>query len=50
VVSPRVILRADFEDGPSHKIAADFGLTENRTAHLLFRARRSLESALDERA
>jgi hypothetical protein len=39
-VAPRD-LRADFEDRPSH---------ENRTAQLLFRARRSLKSALDARA
>jgi DNA-directed RNA polymerase specialized sigma24 family protein len=49
VVSPHVIFRADFEDRPSHEIAADFGLTENRTAQLLFRARRSVKGALDAR-
>ena len=46
----RVIFCADLEDCPSHDITADFGLTENTTAQLLFRARRSLESALDARA
>jgi hypothetical protein len=45
-----VIFRADFEDCPSHEIAADFGLTEHRMAHLLLRACRWLESALDARA
>lgn len=42
-------LSADFEDRPRHEIAADFGLTWNRTVQQLFRARRSLESALDAR-
>ncbi len=35
---------------PRHEIALEFGLTENRTAQLLFRAPRSLQSALDARA
>jgi hypothetical protein len=48
--SPRASFHADFEDCPSHEIAAEFGLTEHTTAYLLFRARRSLESALDARA
>ena len=31
-----MIFRADSEDRPSHRIAADFGLTENRAAQPLF--------------
>jgi DNA-directed RNA polymerase specialized sigma24 family protein len=45
-----VSFRADLEDCPRHEIAADIGLIENTTAQLLFRARRSLKSALDARA
>jgi DNA-directed RNA polymerase specialized sigma24 family protein len=45
-----VVFRADFENRPRHEIAADFGLTEDPTAQLLFRALRSLKSGLDARA
>lgn len=43
------IFRAEFQQRPRADIAAEFGLTENATGQLLFRARRSLGSNFDAR-